>query len=520
MVKKTKVIRNSYSPRKLQKKVHLDLKRFNVLVCHRRFGKTVLVVNETIDRAMTNPLRNPQYAYVAPTYKQAKKIAWQYFLDFTRHLPEVKANKGDLEITIQRSWRVDPVTGDKDPDHVKIMLIGADDPDSLRGLYLDGADLDEFAQCDPIIWGQIIRPALADRGGIARDLGITKDYLGRPLIPWAIFIGTPKGQNHFHRRYIQAESSMEFVKAFEARFDIEFQEKRWTEFENKLGLEEDTPQKVRDSALEVQSKVVVKQYKRYRKYLAAKNWFCDIYKASETGILGNSEIEEMTEDLTQSEVDQELECDFTAAILGSYYGEFLNRIEEKDQIGEVPYNPKFPVSTFWDIGINDKCTIWYRQKIGDFYHYIDYDEFEGKGIPELAKAVKEKPYSYARHVWPHDGAAKEFGTGVTRQETARQNGLTVYIQPRQAVDDRINATRIRIRLSKFDKVQCKRGLECLYNYQKEYDSKLMMFKNKPKHDWASHGSDAFGYSALDDFDDTLFNNYTGPAEAIMDYEEI
>ena len=137
------------------------------------FGKNYciyLLINEMIDQALRCQLHNPQFAYIAPTYKQAKMVAWEFFNDFTRNIPGVEVNKSELSITIYR-----PARGDK----IKFMLLGAESPDALRGIYLDGCILDEYAQCDPSIWGQIIRPALSDRKG------------------WAIFIGTPKGQNHF-----------------------------------------------------------------------------------------------------------------------------------------------------------------------------------------------------------------------------------------------------------------------------------------------------------------------------------
>ena len=179
-----------YMPRKLQQYLHNNLKRFNVLVCHRRFGKTVFSINEMIDRGLRNQLHNPQYAYIAPTYKQAKMIAWEYIIDYTRNIPGVEVNKSELSITIHRQGAKDK-DGEwtKKPDKIKFILLGADSPDSLRGLYLDGSILDEYAQCDPIIWGQIVRPALADRKG------------------WAIFIGTPKGQNHFYHRLKKAETN-------------------------------------------------------------------------------------------------------------------------------------------------------------------------------------------------------------------------------------------------------------------------------------------------------------------------
>src|SRR3989304_4749260 len=163
-------ISTGYEPRKFQEILHKNLKRFNVLVCHRRFGKTVFSVNHCIDRGLRNTKRNPQYAYIAPTYGQAKRIAWDMFKEYTKNLPGVSTNEQDLRLEIER-----PHLQDK----VRFLLLGAENPGSLKGIYLDGVILDEFAECAPAIWGEVVRPALSDRRG------------------WAIFIGTPKGQNHF-----------------------------------------------------------------------------------------------------------------------------------------------------------------------------------------------------------------------------------------------------------------------------------------------------------------------------------
>jgi len=107
-------------------------------------------------------------------------------------------------------------------------------------------------------------------------------------------------------------------------------------------------------------------------------------------------------------------------------------------------------------------------------------------------------FRYGRHVWPHDGANMEFGSGQTRQETARKLGLYVEIQPRQRDADKHQAARNRFKISSIDEKHCARGIECLFNYQKVWDEKLMMFLPKPKRDWTKHGADSFGYSSLDD----------------------
>ena len=79
-----------YKPRKLQREIHDNLRRFNVLVCHRRFGKTVLCINELLKKALQNPLPRPRYYYVCPTYAMAKKNAWDYVKEFTGVLPDVQ----------------------------------------------------------------------------------------------------------------------------------------------------------------------------------------------------------------------------------------------------------------------------------------------------------------------------------------------------------------------------------------------------------------------------------------------
>jgi hypothetical protein len=150
--------------------LHQDLERFNVLVMHRRFGKTVFAINQLVKWVTECPLPNAQGAYIAPLYKQAKKVAWEYLKQFTAPIPGMKYYEAELMAKFP--------TGDA------IYLAGGDNPDSLRGIYLDGCILDEVAQMSPRLWPQIIRPALSDRKGKA------------------IFIGTPFGMgNQFHKLY-------------------------------------------------------------------------------------------------------------------------------------------------------------------------------------------------------------------------------------------------------------------------------------------------------------------------------
>ena len=149
--KRDEIVVELYRPRPLQADLHRSLKRFNVLVAHRRFGKTVFCVNELIARAAANRLDRPRYAYVAPLFTQAKDVAWDYLKRFTAAIPDVEASETELRVDL--------------PGGARIRLYGADNPDRLRGLYLDGVVLDEYAQIHPRLWAEVVRPALADRQG-------------------------------------------------------------------------------------------------------------------------------------------------------------------------------------------------------------------------------------------------------------------------------------------------------------------------------------------------------------------
>lgn len=146
--------------------------RFNVWVCHRRFGKTTLALYALLDDAFKNPRHQPRYGYIAPLYRQAKHAAWDMLKHLAGPIPGTKLNEAEL--------RADLCNG------ARIQLFGADNPDSLRGSYFDGVVLDEHAQMRPSVWPEVVRPMLADREG------------------WATFIGTPKGHNAFYTLYTDA----------------------------------------------------------------------------------------------------------------------------------------------------------------------------------------------------------------------------------------------------------------------------------------------------------------------------
>ena len=178
---KTEKKHTGYKPRPWQAVTHGMVKRHNVLVFHRRGGKTVWSVNELIDQMARfnknspltgEPLPNPRFAYIAPTIGQAEQIAWDYFKQYLGMIPGIKFNESKLRITLPHPRGT-----------ATIYLFGAENFERMRGLYLDGYILDEYADMHPDVRDKVLLPTLSDRKG------------------WEIIIGTPKGDNAFKALY-------------------------------------------------------------------------------------------------------------------------------------------------------------------------------------------------------------------------------------------------------------------------------------------------------------------------------
>jgi hypothetical protein len=152
-------VNTGFVPHEFQVKARalIEAIRFVVLVCHRRWGKTVFAVMELILAAVTTTRPDFRGAYVAPFRKQAKDIAWDYFKKFAGKIPGVTFNETELTVAF--------------PNGAKITLYGADNAEALRGLYFDYVVMDEVADMKPFVWGEIVRPALADRKGKCLFIG-------------------------------------------------------------------------------------------------------------------------------------------------------------------------------------------------------------------------------------------------------------------------------------------------------------------------------------------------------------
>ena len=395
-----------YCPRQVFEDFHDRAERWSVIVAHRRCGKTVLCSNDLIYRALMEDKEDGRYAYVAPYMSQAKTIAFDYLLKYSRPVM-TKSNQAELWVELMNGAR--------------IRLFGADNPDALRGLYLDGVVLDEYADMKPSIFGAVLRPLLADRKG------------------WCTFIGTPKGHNAFWEVYNNATQD--------------------------------------------------------------KDWYVKVLRASQTGLLEQSELDDAAKTMTQDQYLQEFECDFESAILGAYFGKEMRALTDGGRITEIEYDPLFPVHTAWDLGYSDDTAIWFFQVVHGEIRCLDYHSSNGQPVAFYAGILqsreKERGYVYGTHWLPHDARAKTLSSNrsVIEQLGDKIPLKSIKIAPNLKLQDGIQASRLALTRTWFDH-KCTDGIECLRQYQREYDEDKKVFRDKPRHDWTSHGADAFRYLAI------------------------
>lgn len=226
------------------------------------------------------------------------------------------------------------------------------------------------------------------------------------------------------------------------------------------------------------------------------DWFFAEYKASETKILPDAELKSAQKSMTPDEYAQEYECSFEASVKGAIFAEELRRARAGKRIGRVPYDRALLVDTFWDLGVGDSTAIWFVQATGLEIRLIDYYEASGVGLDHYASIIKQRGYSYGRHVAPHDIEVKEFGSGRTRKEIAAGLGIHFEVAPKLGLEDGINAARLLFDRCYFDEANTQKGLDCLMNYRRDWNARIDEFKPAPVHDWSSHGADAFRYMAV------------------------
>jgi len=270
----------------------------------------------------------------------------------------------------------------------------------------------------------------------------------RPILSvsdgWALFISTPRGRNHFYNLYNFALESPDW-------------------FAYKLTIE-DTKH------------ITVEQVKKEAREDAAID-----------GIEG---------EISDEMILQEYYCDFNRGIEGSIYCKYIDKMNLNGQITHVPYQSGFPVNVAIDIGVSDAtCIIWF-QCIGTLVHIIDCYSNTGQGLEHYAKVIQSKDYVYGHYFAPFDISVKEWGSGQTRIEKAKELGIRFKIATRVSIEDGIESVRSAFSKIWIDEVKCKPLLKSLEAYRYEFDEKNKRYRDNPCHDWSSHYCDAMRYLAV------------------------
>jgi phage terminase large subunit len=400
-----------YRPRPQFIPFHQRTQRWATIVAHRRCGKTVACIHDLHDAALRCKLKRPQFAYLAPFYSQAKSVGWAYLRDAVAPLRALGATTHESEL------RADY------PNGGRVRLLGADNAEALRGLYLDGVVLDEFGDFDPRVWPEILRPALADRKG------------------WAVFIGTPKGRNHFYQIVERAKNDPE--------------------------------------------------------------WFSLTLKASETGLVDPEELRSAQRDMSEDQYAREFECSFDAAVQGAYFGRLLREAGEQGRVGSVVADPILPLRAFIDIGgagkKSDAFTIVVTQWVGDRILVLDSYEAVGQVLAAHINWIRSKGYEKNTIFYlPHDGVNADIIFGKRVEDHLRDAELNVEPSiPNQgpgAAKMRIEALRRLFPRLWFNE-ETTRGLrDALAYYHERMDEKRNVGLG-PDHDWSSHFADATGLMA-------------------------
>ncbi len=240
----------------------------------------------------------------------------------------------------------------------------------------------------------------------------------------------------------------------------------------------------------------------YEAALHDPDWFCEKLTVEDTKAIAPEVLSKERAEIIAKNGDdalywQEYFCSFDVPVQGAYFAKQIDEAEKNGRILDLQHEPVLPVSTFWDLGIGDSMAIWFVQSIYNEVRVIDYLEAHGEGMAYYAQELQKKGYTYSGHYMPHDAEVREIGTGKSRKEVAEALGLRpITVLPALPVDDGIQAARLLFPKCIFDKTKCKRGLEALREYHKEWDDINKVFKNRPHHNWASHGADAFRYLAM------------------------
>jgi len=240
-------------------------------------------------------------------------------------------------------------------------------------------------------------------------------------------------------------------------------------------------------------------YKVLRNGQRSDRWFTEVLTVNETKAVSLQAIQDEKDDgMPEDLIQQEFFCSFDLGIKGAYYATLMNDAWNAGRIGDIPHDRSKKVYTVWDLGWADPTAITFYQKDGQYYNIIDYYEDDGQAIAEYARVLDDKRrehgYHYGTHFAPHDVAKHSQTDGRSVFSAAKEAGLQFKKCKKEktvgnAQYGGIERTRRFIPKLRWDQVKCKRLIEGMEGYRKQYNEKMQCYLDKPLHDWCSQPAD-------------------------------
>ncbi len=384
-------------------------------IAHRRWGKDEIALDVTCELAHK---RVGSYWHCLPEYAQARKALWTAVNAHTgkRRLfeafpQEICENINDQEMFLRlkcgSTWQ----------------MIGSDRYDATVGAGVAGITYSEWALANPSAWAYH-RPMLEENNG------------------WAMFITTPRGNNHAKAMYDHAKAHPDA-------------------------------------------------------------WFAEVSSVLQTRALTQEQLDESLDeyvslygaDLGRAQFEQEYLCSFNAAIMGAYWGGEIAEAERQGRIASVPVDEKHPVHTAWDLGKAVNNPIWCFQVINGRPCIVDFYRPQTDDLEDWCKWLDDRGYHGTDYV-PHDIMNFDWGAKRTRYDTLKSLGRKPKQVGKVSVAEGINAGRATIKMASFDAERCELGIEGLKNYRREWDDELKTFRENPVKDWAEHIGSSWRYLGL------------------------
>ena len=249
----------------------------------------------------------------------------------------------------------------------------------------------------------------------------------------------------------------------------------------------------------------------YDMYNYAKDnddWFVQKLGIDDTGVVPQSVIqEERNTGMSEEMIQQEYYCSFDVGAIGSYYADLIQEANKAKRIGTVPFLHDRGIDIYFDLGMNDMMTMWFKQDDGRNRNFINYYEDNGKSLDAyydyIRGYLREKQGKLGVIYLPHDSKKRDLITGKTIFQCFIDEFGAGHVElvPLAGIMDGVQAVRKVFPYCYFDAEACKQGVRCLENYKKDYDNEKKVFRKNPLHDWASHGADSFRYFAMSNRDE-------------------